>query len=51
MSYEGDICQALTGPVASVSTPFNRDGSVDRDGLRRYIDFVIAGGSHTVMVP
>ena len=50
MSYPGDVRQALTGPVASVSTPFNRDGCVDRDGLRRYIDFVIAGGSHTVML-
>lgn len=48
MSKE-QIWEALTGPVASVTTPFNRDGSIDFDGLRNFIDFVIAGG-HTSSV-
>jgi len=41
---------ALTGPVASVSTPFKRDGSLDFAALRNFIDFVIAGGSKTVLL-
>jgi 4-hydroxy-tetrahydrodipicolinate synthase len=35
---------ALTGPIASIRTPFNRDGSVDYDGVRRMIDFNIKSG-------
>ncbi len=49
MSKE-EMREALTGPVASVSTPFNRDGSLDFDGLRDFIDFVIAGGTKTVLL-
>jgi 4-hydroxy-tetrahydrodipicolinate synthase len=49
MSKE-QIMAALSGPVASVATPFNRDGSIDFDGLRNFIDFVIAGGSKTVVL-
>ncbi len=40
----------LTGPIASVLTPFNRDGSVDYKGLRNFIDFVISAGSKTVLL-
>ena len=49
LSNEG-IREALTGPVASVRTPFNRDGTIDFDGLRNFIDFVIAGGSKTILL-
>src|SRR5688572_18631736 len=35
---------ALTGPIASIRTPFNRDGSIDFDGVRRVIDFHIQAG-------
>ncbi len=35
----------LTGPFPSISTPFNEDGSVDYDGLRNQIDFVIAAAA------
>lgn len=48
-SAEG-MRERLTGPVASVSTPFSRDSSVDFDGLRNFIDFVIAGGAKTVLL-
>lgn len=41
---------ALSGPIASVSTPFTRDGHIDYDGLRKFVDFVIAGGSRTVLL-
>ena len=37
----------LTGPFPSISTPFNENGSVDYDGLRNQIDFIIAAGSKT----
>ena len=40
----------LTGPISSIRTPFNRDGSVDYEGLRRQIDTVIANGSKTVLL-
>ena len=29
-----EIRECLTGPVASLNTPFSRDGSVDFGGLR-----------------
>ena len=32
----------LTGPISSIGTPFNEDGSVDYDGLRNQIDVVIS---------
>ena len=35
---------ALTGPIASIRTPFNRDGSIDFNGVRRMIDFNIKSG-------
>jgi len=40
----------LTGPISSINTPFDQDGSVDGDGLRRQIDTVIANGSKTVLL-
>ena len=33
------VKDALAGPVAPVSTLFNRDGSIDFKGLRNIIDF------------
>ncbi|MDE2887605.1 MAG: dihydrodipicolinate synthase family protein [Gemmatimonadota bacterium] len=40
----------LTGIISSIATPFNEDGSVDYDGLRHQIDFVLEGGSRTVLL-
>lgn len=45
-----EIRAALTGPVASISTPFTRDGAIDFSALRSIIDFVIDGGSRTVLL-
>jgi dihydrodipicolinate synthase/N-acetylneuraminate lyase len=50
MKSLNEIRHALTGPVASVSTPFDRNGKIDGQGLRNFIDFVIAGGSRTVLL-
>src|SRR5665213_1733554 len=45
-----EIRHALSGPIASVSTPFTKDGRIDFRGLGNFIDFVIAGGSRTVLL-
>ena len=44
------VREALTGPISSIRTPFNRDGSIDHDGLRQTIDFNIAAGSKTMLL-
>jgi|ERR1051326_7504447 4-hydroxy-tetrahydrodipicolinate synthase len=41
---------ALTGPIASIRTPFNRDGSIDFDGVRSMIDFHIKAGCKTSLL-
>lgn len=45
-----EVRKNLTGPVASIATPFNKDGSIDVAGLRNYVDFVIAGGSRSLIL-
>lgn len=40
----------LTGPIPSLKTPFNEDGSVDFRGLRRLIDFNLGAGAKTLML-
>jgi dihydrodipicolinate synthase/N-acetylneuraminate lyase len=50
MKDRDEIRGALTGPVASVSTPFTRDGDIDFAALRAMVDFIIAGGSSTVLL-
>jgi 4-hydroxy-tetrahydrodipicolinate synthase len=37
-------------PVASVSTPFNKDGSIDYAGLRNAVDFIIEAGTGLVLI-
>jgi 4-hydroxy-tetrahydrodipicolinate synthase len=44
------VRHALTGPIMSLNTPFNSDGSIDYPSVRRIIDFTIAGGSKTVIL-
>jgi 4-hydroxy-tetrahydrodipicolinate synthase len=44
------VREALTGPVASMRTPFCRDGRLDEKGIRAYIDFSIDAGSKAIMV-
>jgi 4-hydroxy-tetrahydrodipicolinate synthase len=45
-----DIRYHLTGPIPSVKTPFNRDGSIDFSGLRKWVDFAIEAGSRTMLL-
>ncbi|MCZ6679585.1 MAG: dihydrodipicolinate synthase family protein [Candidatus Poribacteria bacterium] len=42
--------EALTGPVASVHTPFQRDGEIDYKGLGNLIDHCINAGSKTLIL-
>ena len=42
--------RAFTGPVASVSTPFTKNGDVDYGALRNMVDFFIAAGSPTMLL-
>ncbi len=44
------VRDSLTGPIASVSLPFQRDGQIDEMGLRNLIDHVIGAGSKTVLL-
>jgi 4-hydroxy-tetrahydrodipicolinate synthase len=50
MKSREEIREALTCPIASVPTLFLRDGSIDFDGVRRFIDFTIAGGTKTILL-
>jgi dihydrodipicolinate synthase/N-acetylneuraminate lyase len=45
-----EVRHALTGPIASVSVPFTRDGAIDYRGLANFIEFVLAGGSRTILL-
>ena len=45
-----EIRHHLKGPVTSIHTPFNRDGSIDYNGLRTLIDTCIGNGSKTMIL-
>lgn len=45
-----ELRERLSGPIPSLKTPFNEDGSIDFNGLRQLIDFNIAAGARTLMV-
>lgn len=50
MKTPEEIREALTGPIASIRPPFQRDGSLNLAGLERYIDFTIDAGSRTMLL-
>ena len=45
-----EIREHLSGPIASLNTVFNRDGSIDYGGLCNLTDADIAGGSKTMLL-
>ena len=45
-----EIRAALSGPWPSIRTPFNRDGQIDFDALRRQLDFVIQAKAKAVVL-
>jgi len=50
MKSREEIRAALTGPSASMRTPFNADGSIDYDSMRRMIDFDVSAGSKSIIL-
>ncbi|MBI2190624.1 MAG: dihydrodipicolinate synthase family protein [Planctomycetes bacterium] len=45
-----EIRTALTGPMASLRTPFQRDGRIDYGGVRSVIDFSMQAGSRVTLI-
>lgn len=45
-----EIRAALSGPWPSIRTPFTRQGDIDFDGVRNYVDFVINAGAKAVIL-
>lgn len=50
MKDRSEVRAALTGPVATVRTPFTRDGEVDHAGLARSVERIVAAGSGAVIL-
>ncbi|MHB9134353.1 MAG: dihydrodipicolinate synthase family protein [Armatimonadota bacterium] len=50
MTTPEEIRTRLQGPVASIPTPFDADGEIDRDGVANIIDTAIAGGSGVILL-
>ena len=44
------VRESLKGPVSSIRTPFDKDGSIDFDGLWKAIDFNLVAGSKTMLL-
>jgi len=44
------IQQGLSGPIASIRTPFKQDGGIDYDGLRRMVEFDIEAGAGALLI-
>jgi len=45
-----ELRAALTGPVASLRTPFKKSGDIDFASLRRMVDFDVEAGSGTLLL-
>lgn len=45
-----EVRKSLTGPIASIRTPFNRDGTIDFGGMRRLMDLAIEAGCGTSLL-
>jgi len=45
-----EVKAKLTGPIPSVKTPFNRDGSIDYAGLEKWIEFNLGAGAKTLLL-
>lgn len=45
-----EIRAQMTGPMPSLTTPFNRDGSIDFESFHRLIEFNLEAGAKTLML-
>lgn len=50
MRKHAELQQALASPVPSIRTPFTRDGEVDTEGLRNYVERCIGNGAKALML-
>ena len=50
MISRAEVREALTGPIASLSTPFTQNGDIDYAGLRKLIDGNLAGGTKSALL-
>jgi 4-hydroxy-tetrahydrodipicolinate synthase len=50
MKDRTEVRAALTGPIATVRTPFLRNGDIDHAGLARSVDWMIEHGSGAVIL-
>lgn len=50
MTSAEEVREALTGPIASLTTPFTRDGDIDYPGLRKLIDRNLEGGTKSALL-
>jgi len=44
------IQHALSGPIASIRTPFTRDGAIDYASLRQIVEFDISAGAGALLI-
>lgn len=44
------VAEFLSGPIQSLRTSFNEDGTIDYDGVRAFVDHSISGGSKTILL-
>ncbi|MCL5072156.1 MAG: dihydrodipicolinate synthase family protein [Actinobacteria bacterium] len=45
-----EVKEALRGPIGSVSTPFNKDNTIDYKGLKNCVDYLVESKSGTVLL-
>lgn len=44
------VREVMTGPVPSLNTPFNKDGSLDWANMGKLLDFQIANGAKSILI-
>lgn len=45
-----DLVGKIKGPIYPICTPFNEDESLDIDGIKNYVDFLMDGGAKVIYV-
>jgi len=50
MRQHPDLQQSLASPIPSIRTPFTRDGEIDVDALRKYVERCISNGAKALML-
>lgn len=45
-----EACEAFSGPIPTLRTPYRRDGTIDFDSLRHMIDFDLGAGARSIVL-